>query len=327
MKKPLQPASFTYTGLSRSARDDGATAGGVSFTHCSSSKGAGHLSGVWAGRSMSPSSYSRGSPSPHGKASVSELKRSVPESGSNRASQLKQGSGSTQLGAHGFSPSRRSPPTPRRHEVTAGSTPHRQHHPSAGLSRPPSLSVSTSRDRTNQALSLRALNLQSVSRPSGGGVQAASRSTLRSSGGIVVKGAKDTRSASGLQRSALPSRGTGDQRVGKDRASGGNSGGGRHEERKLRSVNEMSAGDSESSCSSSSGSGSGSESERDAAPFPCDSRPSLGNVATDSDAETDWRPARGLLDHVFVTDVTANFITVTVKESPTSVGFFNSRNH
>uniref|UniRef100_A0A3B4ZUX0 Chromo domain-containing protein n=1 Tax=Stegastes partitus TaxID=144197 RepID=A0A3B4ZUX0_9TELE len=46
-----------------------------------------------------------------------------------------------------------------------------------------------------------------------------------------------------------------------------------------------------------------------------------------SDTETDWRPTRSLLEHVFVTDVTANFITVTVKESPTSVGFFNSRNH
>ncbi|KAG8009241.1 Chromobox protein-like protein 2, partial [Nibea albiflora] len=55
--------------------------------------------------------------------------------------------------------------------------------------------------------------------------------------------------------------------------------------------------------------------------------PSLGNDATESDTETDWRPARSLLEHVFVTDVTANFITVTVKESPTSVGFFNSRNH
>lgn len=84
-------------------------------------------------------------------------------------------------------------------------------------------------------------------------------------------------------------------------------------------MNELSAGDSDESSSS--------ESEKDAAMYPGDSRPSLGNDATDSDVETDWRPARSLLDHVFVTDVTANFITVTVKESPTSVGFFNSRNH
>ncbi|KAK7938773.1 hypothetical protein WMY93_002099 [Mugilogobius chulae] len=35
----------------------------------------------------------------------------------------------------------------------------------------------------------------------------------------------------------------------------------------------------------------------------------------------DWKPPRSLIEHVFVTDVTANLVTVTVKESPTSVGF------
>ncbi|GCB72430.1 chromobox protein homolog 2 [Scyliorhinus torazame] len=39
----------------------------------------------------------------------------------------------------------------------------------------------------------------------------------------------------------------------------------------------------------------------------------------------DWKPTRSLIEHVFVTDVTANLVTVTVKESPTSVGFFNIR--
>ncbi|KAM9744834.1 chromobox protein homolog 2 [Menidia menidia] len=41
----------------------------------------------------------------------------------------------------------------------------------------------------------------------------------------------------------------------------------------------------------------------------------------------DWRPPRSLIEHVFVTDVTANLVTVTVKESPTSVGFFSLRNY
>uniref|UniRef100_A0A3B3ZXM5 Chromo domain-containing protein n=1 Tax=Periophthalmus magnuspinnatus TaxID=409849 RepID=A0A3B3ZXM5_9GOBI len=60
--------------------------------------------------------------------------------------------------------------------------------------------------------------------------------------------------------------------------------------------------------------------------FPVEGRPSLGaHVDSDSDTEeSNWRPSRNVLEHVFVTDVTANFITVTVKESPTSVGFFNS---
>uniref|UniRef100_UPI00398F50DA chromobox protein homolog 2 n=1 Tax=Pristiophorus japonicus TaxID=55135 RepID=UPI00398F50DA len=41
----------------------------------------------------------------------------------------------------------------------------------------------------------------------------------------------------------------------------------------------------------------------------------------------DWKPTRSLIEHVFVTDVTANLVTVTVKESPTSVGFFNLRHY
>lgn len=41
----------------------------------------------------------------------------------------------------------------------------------------------------------------------------------------------------------------------------------------------------------------------------------------------DWKPTRNLIEHVFVTDVTANLVTVTVKESPTSVGFFSLRNY
>ncbi|XP_055509937.1 chromobox protein homolog 2 [Leucoraja erinacea] len=41
----------------------------------------------------------------------------------------------------------------------------------------------------------------------------------------------------------------------------------------------------------------------------------------------DWKPTRSLIEHVFVTDVTANLVTVTVKESPTSVGFFNIRHY
>ncbi|KAI5936226.1 Chromobox protein2 [Manis javanica] len=48
-------------------------------------------------------------------------------------------------------------------------------------------------------------------------------------------------------------------------------------------------------------------------------RPPVGRRAT--------QPLESLIEHVFVTDVTANLITVTVKESPTSVGFFNLRHY
>ncbi|XP_068610884.1 chromobox protein homolog 2-like [Brachionichthys hirsutus] len=129
---------------------------------------------------------------------------------------------------------------------------------------------------------------------SSGAAAASSRPSLRSS--IAVKRGGAT--GSGVEQGA-----------GKEKARG------RHEERKNRSLNELSAGDSDESSSSQSEQGGGL--------YPEHSRPGI----TESDTETDWRPARSLLEHVFVTDVTANFITVTVKESPTSVGFFNSRSH
>ncbi|XP_044034132.1 chromobox protein homolog 2-like isoform X2 [Siniperca chuatsi] len=368
VKKPLQPASFTYTGLSRSSREEAASASQTSassFAQTAASR-SGSLSCIWTSRSMSPSSgsssYNKSSPSPQSKNSLSELKRSISETGGSRGdgfkvSTLKQGGGSGSLGLHssfaGGQMVQRSPLGQRRQEGVGGQTGLVQHkQQNSGLSKQPS--SLTPRDRANQALSLRALNLQSVSKPpAGSSLQghnasgtgaAASRSSLRSgTGGIVVKGGvsmKETRTSAGGQRSALAAGGGAEQgRLRQDRgkevlaetkklagsSSGRGNGSGRHEERKHglssqnRSLNELSTGDSDETSSS--------ESEHDASLFPNNSRPSLGNDATESDTETDWRPARSLLEHVFVTDVTANFITVTVKESPTSVGFFNSRNH
>ncbi|XP_049418784.1 chromobox protein homolog 2-like isoform X2 [Epinephelus fuscoguttatus] len=357
VKKPLQPASFTYTGLSRTSRDEAASASQTSassFSQTAASK-PGSLSCIWTSRSMSPSSsYSKTSPSPQSKNSLSELKRSISETSSSRGdgykvSALKQGGGSGSLGLHssfggGQTAVQRSPLNQRRHDGT-GLVQHKQQNLSKASSSP------TPRDRANQALNLRALNLQSVSKlPAGSSLQgnnagaASSRSSLRSGSGMVVKGGvggiKETRTSAGGQRSGLAAGGGAEQaRLREDRgkemlgdakkmtgsSSARGNGSGRHEERKHglgsqnRSLNELSTGDSDETSSS--------ESEHDASLYPNNSRPSLGNDATESDTETDWRPARSLLEHVFVTDVTANFITVTVKESPTSVGFFNSRNH
>lgn len=342
MKKPLQPASFTYTGLSRSSRDEAASASQTStssFSQTAASK-PGSLSCIWTSRSMSPSSYNKSSPSPHSKTSLSELKRSISDTGGSRGdgfkvSPLKQG-GPGSLGLHSSFVG-----GPRRQEGGGGATGLVQHkQQNSSLSKPSS--SPTPRDRANQALSLRALNLQSVSRPPAGSSHqghntssgaGASRASLRSGGSFVVKGGVGsmnmTRTPAGGQRSGLPAGGGAEPRGGKETLAGSSSGrgngSGRHEERKhglssqSRSVNELSAGDSDETSSS--------ESEHDAPLYPSNSRPSLGNNATESDTETDWRPARSLLEHVFVTDVTANFITVTVKESPTSVGFFNSLNH
>nr|XP_019591306.1 PREDICTED: chromobox protein homolog 2 [Rhinolophus sinicus] len=83
--------------------------------------------------------------------------------------------------------------------------------------------------------------------------------------------------------------------------------------RKVAVLSEMSTGEENSS----------SDSDPDSAsPAGTEQNPSV-SVQTSQD----WKPPRSLIEHVFVTDVTANLITVTVKESPTSVGFFNLRHY
>uniref|UniRef100_A0A8C0AP05 Chromobox 2 n=1 Tax=Buteo japonicus TaxID=224669 RepID=A0A8C0AP05_9AVES len=82
--------------------------------------------------------------------------------------------------------------------------------------------------------------------------------------------------------------------------------------RKQAALSEMSTGEETSS-----------DSDRDSASFP-----GVGqNMSVSIQTSQDWKPTRSLIEHVFVTDVTANLITVTVKESPTSVGFFNLRQY
>lgn len=336
VKKPLQPASFTYTGLSRSSREEASTAcqtSSSSFSQTAASK-PGSLGCVWTSRSMSPHV------SPQSKTSLCELKRSVSDTGGGgrdgfNVSSLKTGGG----GSSGLHSSFGGGPTvqrsPLKRQDGAGGVTRLVQHKQQNSSLCKPASTLTPRDRVNQALSLRALNLQSVSRlPAGsssntstGAGAVVSRASLRSGGSAVAKGSagnmKETRTSAVGQHSGLPAGRGAEQRGGKEMLAGNSStrgsGGGRHDGLGSRSVNELSAGDSDETSSS--------ESEHEASPYPGNSRPSLGNSATELDTETDWRPARSLLEHVFVTDVTANFITVTVKESPTSVGFFNSRNH
>uniref|UniRef100_A0A3B5M134 Chromo domain-containing protein n=1 Tax=Xiphophorus couchianus TaxID=32473 RepID=A0A3B5M134_9TELE len=44
-----------------------------------------------------------------------------------------------------------------------------------------------------------------------------------------------------------------------------------------------------------------------------------------SQDQTAWRPCLSNVEKVLVTDVTANFLTVTIKESSTSKGFFKDK--
>jgi len=422
VKKPLQPASFTYTGLSRGSRVEappGSQQGPAgSFSQTASSKPS-SLNSMWVSRSLSASStfHSKTAPpSSHGKSSSSssELKRSLSDTGGSGGGgrgeglkmsppRLKQqvGGSSGVLSLHGSakhsssfgrtqgggtSSSQRSLPGQRRQEGVAGQHLHNSSSSvtskSTASSPPPPTSLSA-RDRVTQALSLRALNLQSVAKQgnghlhgnSGAGSHAGSRSSLRSNSGPAGKGgerAKETRNstsastASGQYSSAPAGGATAEQgsrlrgkeagtEMGRDargrsnsRAEKGGGGaggsGGRLEDRKhggggqSQTLKELSTGDSDETSSGSEserggggrgGGGSGGSGSGGAFLYP-GNRPSLGEVVAASaglEGETDWRPARSLLEHVFVTDVTANFITVTVKESPTSVGFFNARNH
>ncbi|XP_007423422.1 chromobox protein homolog 2 [Python bivittatus] len=82
---------------------------------------------------------------------------------------------------------------------------------------------------------------------------------------------------------------------------------------KTSGMSEVSTGEEETS----------SDSDRDSAAFPGAGQ----NMSVSIQTSQDWKPTRSLIEHVFVTDVTANLITVTVKESPTSVGFFNLRHY
>jgi len=68
-----------------------------------------------------------------------------------------------------------------------------------------------------------------------------------------------------------------------------------------------------------------SDSDQDSSP--CYPGNGARDLSVSLQSGQEWKPTRSLIEHVFVTDVTANLVTVTVKESPTSVGFFNIRNY
>ncbi|KAM8796918.1 chromobox protein homolog 2 [Eudromia elegans] len=169
---------------------------------------------------------------------------------------------------------------------------------------------------SRQELNLQALNLQSVKNGPG------ASSLSRHAGGALPKGAGAKGGGAGAAGPALPPAGDGAKgdkaahRAGageRDAGKGGAPEG--HpapEGRKAGALSEASTGEETSS-----------DSDRDSASFA-----GVGqNMSVSIQTSQDWKPTRSLIEHVFVTDVTANLITVTVKESPTSVGFFNLRQY
>ncbi|NXN34213.1 CBX2 protein, partial [Nycticryphes semicollaris] len=189
---------------------------------------------------------------------------------------------------------------------------------------------------SSQELNLQALNLQSVKNgPSGAGGSSLPRhlcgAQAKGSGGgsaasVGASGAKGGAAGAGLNAAGsgvlsggdggknekqAPHR-AGDRDLAKSGPGGTQEGHVATESRKPSALSEVSTGEETSS-----------DSDRDSSSFP-----GVGqNMSVSIQTSQDWKPTRSLIEHVFVTDVTANLITVTVKESPTSVGFFNLRQY
>lgn len=199
-----------------------------------------------------------------------------------------------------------------------------------GSKTPTSSSAPGGQHASSQELNLQALNLQSVkngqSAASGSSAPRHACSALPKSttaaAGLGPAGSKGGGTNAGLNaanvgdgsKSEKQARraGAGDRDVAKGGTASGQEGHAAPESRKAAALSEMSTGDESSS-----------DSDRDSASFP-----SVGqNMSVSIQTSQDWKPTRSLIEHVFVTDVTANLITVTVKESPTSVGFFNVRQY
>ncbi|XP_074778372.1 chromobox protein homolog 2 [Athene noctua] len=203
-----------------------------------------------------------------------------------------------------------------------------------GSKTPASSSGAGSHAASSQELNLQALNLQSVKNgPSVAGGSSLPRhlcsALAKGSGGAAASagagGAKGGAAGAGANAASTGALAGGDggksekqtHRTGeRDAAKGGPAGAQEGhtatETRKPAALSEMSTGEETSS-----------DSDRDSASFP-----GMGqNMSVSIQTSQDWKPTRSLIEHVFVTDVTANLITVTVKESPTSVGFFNLRQY
>ncbi|NXM85870.1 CBX2 protein, partial [Oenanthe oenanthe] len=200
-----------------------------------------------------------------------------------------------------------------------------------GSKAPSSSSGAGLQPASSQELNLQALNLQSVR--NGPGVASSLPRHLcgslarGSAGGTAgtAKGARGGTAGAGLSAAGAGTAPGGNggkskkqpQRAGdRDSARGGS--GGAAEGRAAAGSRRASA-----LSEASTGEDSSSDSDRDSA-----SLPAVGqNMSVSIQTSQDWKPTRSLIEHVFVTDVTANLITVTVKESPTSVGFFNLRQY
>uniref|UniRef100_A0A3Q4MKQ3 Chromobox homolog 2 (Drosophila Pc class) n=1 Tax=Neolamprologus brichardi TaxID=32507 RepID=A0A3Q4MKQ3_NEOBR len=302
IKKPVHPASFTFMGFHRgSARD---TVGGPnrsSLAQVGAVKNS--LSSVGSGRpSVQPSSL------PLNKSSqsrnVTESKLPVSGMSSGTSLDLKAApSKSKGVAALNLNTSKHPIQGTTQHTL---SSPNGQKKPPApvttaqripGAKTAASLPSNVSSNQGLQPLNLQNKLVQSNDAPGNGTAPASGPRNAANPARKPVtqnqecKPPKRRLERSGVHKSPTEAQSQQDRSASKDG--------------KKAKMNEMSTGEEESS----------SDSDQDSS--------YAGQVAVQSQ---DWKPTRSLIEHVFVTDVTANLVTVTVKESPTSVGFFSIRN-
>ncbi|XP_056144645.1 chromobox protein homolog 2 [Lampris incognitus] len=351
IKKPVHPASFTFMGFHRgSARDSVGGHSRSSLAHGEANKNS--ISSVGSGRSGQLAS-----PSPHtsdqnmnvslGKWSITNISSGT---GLNLKTAANKSKGVAALNLntskhtqHGTTQHTLSSPSGQKKPETPVSTPlQRMPNNKAAASSP------TKNGPPNQASGLQPLNLQSMNKSLQGsdGNGTVPASGLRSAtnparkmtvgqcqepnpaqtpatpGGLQprksqpgvdkvkettemgVTGERQVTRAqgrlekSGIQNSAAEGQGKRERSASKDG--------------KKAKMSEMSTGEE----------GSSSDSDQDSS-----YRGNGPDLSISVQSNQDWKPTRSLIEHVFVTDVTANLVTVTVKESPTSVGFFSIRNY
>ncbi|XP_075999236.1 chromobox protein homolog 2 isoform X2 [Genypterus blacodes] len=346
IKKPVHPASFTFMGFHRGSPRDvvgGPTRSGVA----QSSAVKNSLGSVGSSRSVQPAPHSLNKSSQSRNAS--EPKLSVSKMSGGTGLDLKAAASKSKgVAALNLNTSKNPTQGTTQHTLSSPNGQKKPQNPVSTLQRIPNTkaipALPLQNASTNQGSGLQPLNLQSVNKlaqskdASGHGTAPATglrnathparKTTVAQtqeykpaqspatpgglqprksqSGSDKVKETTDMQSArtpgrlekSGVHKPSAEVQGKKERSASKDG--------------KQAKMNDMSTGEDESSSDSDPDSNYNGNGQ---------------NLAVSVQNSQDWKPTRSLIEHVFVTDVTANLVTVTVKESPTSVGFFSIRNY
>lgn len=327
IKKPVHPASFTFMGFHRSSAKD--TVGGQNRSFLSQG------GAVGSSRSVQPASLGLNKPSQN--RNVTEGKISVSNTSSGASLDLKAAASKSKgVAALNLNTSKHHIQGTTQHTLSSPNGQKKPQAPVSTLQRIPSTkalaSLPSKNTSSNHGLGLQPLNLQNKSvqssNTSGSGTTPLSSGAKKTAvtqnqeynpksptipGKPQIRknqaGADKMKEATEIQTSRVQ------DRLEKSRVHKSTDIQSQQERlapkdgSKKSKMNDMSTGEEESS----------SDSDQDFSYNEQDASVAVQNQ--------DWKPTRSLIEHVFVTDVTANLVTVTVKESPTSVGFFSIRNY